>query len=154
MDGGRQMGEAVWELVPGQGIKRGAAELFFGKQRSEVHAMLKEIFGAPEKTNFPDEDDFRMEDGTFIRVRFNDAGLQDVEFLGGELRLGGLRLHEGATWEELEPELEARGYEFTNASVLGDGYECTKLGVNIATHDDIGGDGDGIEWVIASVNIK
>jgi hypothetical protein len=39
------------------------------------------------------------------------------------------------------------------ASHLGDGHECTSLGVNIATHEEVGGDGDGIEWVILSAEI-
>ena len=46
-----------------------------------------------------------------------------------------------------------RNEDSKSASVLGDGQECPALGVNIATHQDVGGDGDGVEWVILSTNI-
>lgn len=148
------MADAAWQFVPKKGIKRGEVELFFGMSRDVLRAQLHPLFGAPV-TNFPDEDDFESKsDGTFIRLRYGQDGLQDVEFLGGDLELDGLELYRDATWEALEPELLRRGFEFDDASVLGDGLECAALGVNIATHDDAGGDGDGIEWVITSVNIR
>jgi len=33
---------------------------------------------------------------------------------------------------------------------LGDGWDCVQLGLNVASHEDVGGDGDEIEWVILS----
>jgi len=30
---------------------------------------------------------------------------------------------------------------------FSDGVDCPELGINIATWEDVGGDGDGIEWV-------
>jgi hypothetical protein len=41
----------------------------------------------------------------------------------------------------------ARGYSITCSSYYADGQDCPELGINIATRREIGGDGDGIEWV-------
>jgi hypothetical protein len=76
-----------------------------------------------------------------------------VEFLRGDLRLEDVALHDGAHWPALAESLAAKGFRFEGAGFLGDGKECGSLGVNIATHSDVGGDGDGIEWVIVSPEI-
>jgi hypothetical protein len=76
-----------------------------------------------------------------------------VEFLRGDLRLDGIALHSDANWPALAESLAAKGFRFDPTGFLGDGKECGSLGVNIATHSDVGGEGDGIEWVIVSPDI-
>jgi hypothetical protein len=143
-----------WELVPRRGITNGDQELFLGTDRSAARSAMSALYGEPT-SHFPDEDDFRSDaEGTWIRLRFDEGDrLQDVEFLRGRLSLAGTRLHAGARWAALRQELAAKGYTFEPAATLGDGAECTALGVNIATHEDVGGQGDGIEWVIVAAGI-
>jgi hypothetical protein len=144
----------VWELEPKRGIRTSDVELTLGMDRPGARAALAGTMTGPE-SHFPDEDDFRNDaDGTWIRLRFDDDALQTIEFLRGDLRLAGIALHEGARWPALAESLASKGFGFESASVLGDGQECGSLGVNIATHGDVGGDGDGIEWVIVSADIE
>src|SRR5688500_18097285 len=145
---------AVWELEPRRGIRTSGIELTFGMSRSAARAALAETLDGPE-SNFPDEDDFTSNaDGTWIRLRFDGDTLHTIEFLGGDLRLDGIALHDGVYWPALAESLASKGFAFEPASILADGQECGSLGVNIATHEDVGGDGDGIEWVIVSADIE
>ena len=135
------------------GITRAGLDVFLGMDRSTARSSLTAIFGQP-RSHFPNEDDFTAdEDGTWIRLRFDGERLQDVEFLRGDLSFDGIAVHRGARWSELEDQLAAKGFSFEPATVLGEGAECEALGVNIATHEDVGGDGDGIEWVIVAAAI-
>jgi hypothetical protein len=144
----------VWELEPRRGIRTSGIELPLGIDRSAARAALAATMDGPQ-SNFPDEDDFTSAaDGTWIRLRFDGDTLQMIEFLGGDLRLDGIALHDGAYWPALAESLASKGFAFEPASILGDGLECGSLGVNIATHEDVGGDGDGIEWVIVSTDFE
>ena len=144
----------VWELEPRRGIRASGIELTLGMDRATARAALAATMAGP-KSHFPDEDDFTNDaDGTWIRLRHDGDALQMIEFLRGDLRLDGIALHGGATWPALREQLAARGFDFESAAVLADGQECGSLGVNIATHDDVGGDGDGIEWVIVSADFE
>jgi len=127
--------------------------VLLGMDRAALRSELSAILGEP-RSHFPDEDDYTSDEhGTWLRLRFDGDRLQDVEFLRGELYLGGVPLHGGARWSELRGQLASRGFDFSPATELGDGQECPGLGVNIATHGDVGGDGDGIEWVIVAAAI-
>jgi hypothetical protein len=142
-----------WELVPRRGVAAGGVEVSLGQDRAALRSGLSPVLGEP-RSHFPDEDDYRSDEhGTWLRLRFDGDRLQDVEFLRGDLHLDGVALHGGARWSELGERLAARGFEFSPASELGDGQECPALGVNIATHEDVGGEGDGIEWVIVAASI-
>jgi hypothetical protein len=144
----------VWELEPRRGIRTNDIELALGMDRTAARAALTATMSGPE-SHFPDEDDFTGDaGGTWIRLRFDGEALQTIEFLRGDLRLDGIALHDGAHWPVLAETLASKGFGFEPAAVLGDGQECGSLGVNIATHGDVGGDGDGIEWVIVSVDIE
>jgi hypothetical protein len=144
---------ATWELVPKKGIRHGQIELFLGMKRADAWAALADGY-ALEHRNSPNEDDFESKDGqTWIRLRYHGDKLQDVEFLRGDLQFSGLALHAHASWTALAPALEKLGYKFHGAEQLGGGHECTELGVNIATHEDVGGDGDEIEWVIVASSL-
>jgi hypothetical protein len=106
-------------------------------------------------SDYPDEDDFITVDGTtFIRVRYQDDTVRDIEFLAGQLRYKGFEMHDRATLKEVQRFLSSQNHSLRKTSWLGDGLDCVSLGINIACHDDVGGDGDGIEWVILSRNFK
>ena len=141
-----------WELVPRRGIRRNGIELALGMGRPAVRAALAATMSGPE-SHFPDEDDF-TDGGTWIRLRYDDDALLMIEFLQGDLRLDGIALHGGARWPALAESLTSKGFGFEPGNVLGEGQECGQLGVNIATHADVGGDGDGIEWVILAAEIE
>jgi hypothetical protein len=144
----------AWELEPRRGVRTSGIELTLGMDRSAARTALAATMDGPE-SNFPDEDDFTSSaDGTWIRLRFDGDALQMIEFLGGDLRLDGIALHDGAYWPALAETLASKGFAFEPASILAEGLECGSLGVNIATHEDVGGDGDGIEWVIVSTDIE
>jgi hypothetical protein len=142
-----------WELVPRRGVRSGGVDVSLGMERAAIRSELSAILGEP-RSHFPDEDDYTCDEhGTWLRLRFDGERLQDVEFLRGELYLDGVPLHAGARWSRLSGQLAALGFAFSPAAELGDGQECPRLGVNIATHGDVGGDGDGIEWVIVAAAI-
>ena len=141
----------MWELEPRRGIRTSGIDLLVGMGRAAARDALAGTMGDPE-SHFPDEDDFRTGD-TWIRLRYDGEMLTMIEFLCGDLRLEGVALHDGAHWPVLAESLAARGIHFEPAGFLGDGKESGSLGVNIATHSDVGGDGEGIEWVIVSPDI-
>jgi hypothetical protein len=142
-----------WDLVPRRGVAGGGVEIWLGRDRAALRSELSAILGAA-RGHFPNEDDYICDEhGTWLRLRFDGERLQDIEVLRGEVYLDDIALHDGARWSELGGQLAARGFDFYPAIELGDGQECPELGVNIATHGDVGGDGDGIEWVILAAAI-
>ena len=145
------MTNRVWQLIPRVGIASGSVEISFGQERAELSRILADDFLAPAKTTFADEDDFHSEDkSVFIRVRYSGTQVQDIEFLGGVLEYQGIQLHSDVTFSELEEKFGAKNFTFRPTEWLGDGQDCPELNINVATHEDVGGDGDGIEWVILS----
>ena len=143
---------ATWELVPRHGIRTNSVDLVLGMDRAAARAALDGAGLAGPESHFPDEDDYTDAD-TWIRLHHDNGQLQAIEILRGDLRLDGVALHDGASGPALEESLVAKGFRFESAAAYGDGRECTSLGVNIATHEDAGGDGDGVEWVIVSRDI-
>ena len=145
-----------WDLMPFQGIKCETLEIVFGQPRILVRCGLSAAFGPPETNDsFPDEDDFRSPDQvTLIRVRYEADAVRDIEFLSGRLRYKDVELHDGTNIQELRRFLESECGPLRPTEWLGDGLDCVPLGINVASHEGIGGDGKGVEWVILSRNFR
>jgi hypothetical protein len=149
------MSNQIWKLVPHSGIKSVGIDIFFGIDRQKLRAAMLDRFLPPKESRFPDEDDFLTEnESTFIRVRYSGVLVRDIEFLKGSLNYDGINIHSETTFPEIEKEFKSRGLTFRGAKWLGDGKDCPELCINIATREDVGGDGDGIEWVIMSSDFK
>ncbi len=145
-----------WEFVPFEGITSKPLAITFGQSRKLLRKRAASVFSplVPD-AEYPDEDDFITLDGaTFIRVRYQDDTVRDIEFLTGSLRYKGVELYDQATLKEVRRFLTSENHPLRKTKWLGDGLDCVSLGINIACHEDIGGDGDGIEWVILSSNFK
>lgn len=153
----KHMTPSTWQLLPRQGISCGALKIDFGQPRAALRAAMAAAgFVPPKPDRYQDEDDFQSADkSTFIRVRY-DAGdkVQDIEFLGGMLAYQGAPLHGGTTFADVKKRFKAAKLQLRDTQWLGDGQDCPELGINIATREDVGGDGDGIEWVILSSTFK
>jgi hypothetical protein len=145
-----------WEFMPFEGIMSRQLAITLGQSRTLLRKLAAPLFSPLEpNSDYPDEDDFITQDGTtFIRVRYQDGTVRDIEFLSGQLRNKGFELHDQATLQRVQRFLKSENHSLRKTSWLGDGLDCVSLGINIASHDDIGGDGDGIEWVILSRNFK
>lgn len=98
-----------WNLVPFVGIACDALTIAFGDHRDAVRERLSSAFGPPDANNlYPDEDDFITPDrSTFIRVRYQQDAVRDVEFLLGSLSYMGVELHDGATLKRVREFLES-----------------------------------------------
>jgi hypothetical protein len=149
------MSDSTWKLLPSIGIESDAIKLSFGMERQDLLAAMSNDFLPPEPSAYTDEDDFFTEDGsTFIRVRYEGTKVRDIEFLGGSLKYQDIDLHSNATFDEIERKFETSGFTFRPTQWLGDGSDCLELAINIATREDVGGDGEEIEWVILSSNFR
>lgn len=145
-----------WDFVPFEGITSRQLAIKLGQSRNVLRKLAASEFSPlVPNTDYPDEDDFITLDGaTFIRVRYQDDTVRDIEFLSGQLRYKGFEMHNQATLKGVQRFLKSENHSLRKTKWLGDGLDCVSLGINIACHDDIGGDGDGIEWVILSRNFK
>lgn len=152
---GTQAG-ASWQLVPRQGIACGTLLVGLGQDREALRkAMDAAGFVPPQPGRYPDEDDFLTADkSTFIRVRYDGSKVQDIEFLAGTLKYQGVDLHRNTTFTKVKRQFKAMKLGFRDTKWLGEGQDCPELAINIARHEDVGGDGDGIEWVILSSTFK
>ncbi|TCV92349.1 hypothetical protein EC912_10755 [Luteibacter rhizovicinus] len=141
-----------WELVPGRGIRRGDTTIFFGTQRKALHESLG---GKPEGDSlWDDEDEYSLPNGDeWLRLRFMDGKLCDIEVLGGSLHHEGVELID-TTWPELEAALKNTGRQFEATQWLSEGHDCIDLQIVVASRQDIGEDGDGIAWLITSSDFK
>lgn len=153
---GKTMASSIWQLVPRQGIACGDLQVSMGQERGALRtAMAAANFLPPRPGRYPDEDDFLTADkSTFIRVRYDGSKVQDIEFLAGTLKYQGVDLHRNTTFAKVKRQFKAMKLGFRDTKWLGDGQDCPDLLINIARHEDVGGDGDGIEWVILSSNFK
>ncbi len=145
-----------WEFVPFEGLVSKPLTITLGQTRELLRKRAAPVFSPLEPNpDYPDEDDFITLDGmTFIRVRYQDDAVRDIEFLSGKLRYNGFELHDQATLKSVRRFLKSENHALRKTQWLGDGYDCVALGINIASHEEVGGDGDGIEWVILSRNFK
>jgi len=134
-----------WELLPHRGISTGRIQIVVGSARADNRRAMAGLFPPPE--NRRDNEDQYLSDENTIFLRYDDDILNVIMFIKGRLSFDGLELHD-TTWEHLAPELNARGFTInTEPKYFADGVDCPELGINIATWEDVGGDGDGIEWV-------
>jgi hypothetical protein len=55
-------------------------------------------------------------------------------------------------WRDVEERPGKLGLRSHESAGLGEGMECSELGINVATREQVGGDecDDSIEWVITS----
>ena len=137
------MSAAPWILSPREGISRGDIALRFGQARADARARLAREMCALPPGAFPDEDDYESVSGDeHLRLRYADGQLLMIEVLEGSLRYRDVDLHHGTTRFQLEKQLAAHGFEFADATWLGEGRECEALGINVATHEDVGGDSE------------
>ncbi|XVU21525.1 hypothetical protein ACQPZJ_30155 [Actinoplanes sp. CA-054009] len=136
--------EERWELVPHEGLRSGDVEVRLRTSREELRAALAGRFGAPDE-NRPFEDQFTNEETTLF-LRYDGGLLTSILFIAGSLRYDGIELYD-TTFGVLEPALTARGLELKDPVEFTDGMDVPELGVNIATREDVGSDGDEIEWV-------
>ncbi|MGA7439169.1 MAG: hypothetical protein WBW32_13695 [Luteibacter sp.] len=158
------------ELVPGRGIRRGTDNIFFGTPR----ATLRKLLGKPKPpTNsmWDDEDEYDAYGKEWLRLRYLDEKLCDIEVLGGKLVHEGLELKD-TDFRTLRDGLHNSGIAIHDETEwLSEGRDCIDLQIVIATRDDVddldddddeGVDVDGaadergsrIAWVIASVDFK
>lgn len=145
-----------WEILCQSGVRCGGLELLLGQHRETARALLSEHLQFVP-TNFAENDDYvAIDHHTRLRLHFEGDVLEGVEFTAGDVRYEGVPMLRGATWSTLEASLGEKGFAFDAASQLADGKECGALGVNVATHADVGGDPNDqrIEWVILSKNIR
>ena len=145
------MSKQSWNLIPKHGVERDGIQVYFGAARAAIRAALLAQFGVP-KSYRENEDDFNAHDGSFLRLRYVGDKIRDIEFLGGSLMLDNLELHKRARGRKLTTDLAKKGYGSRYAAWIGSGLDFESLGINIATHEDVGGDegDDQIEWVIMS----
>jgi len=137
-----------WELLPRRGIRIGATEIVVGMPRAEIRQALTQHFPPPANRRRPSEDQYTNSDRQ-VFLRYDDAGtLEEIMCITGSLHLGGVELLD-TTLAELASHLEALGYTITEPEYYADGQDCPELGINIATHEDVGGDegDDKIEWI-------
>jgi hypothetical protein len=145
---GAGMADQKWQLIPGVGIQSGAIKISFGQERAALGKLMSTGF-LPAKSYAADEDDFLTRDqSTLIRVRYHGTQVEDIELLRGTLQYQGIDLHANTTFAKIKKEFAAKNWTFRETTWLGDGKDCPELKINIATHEDVGGDGDEIEWVI------
>jgi hypothetical protein len=149
------MDKLRWELIPKVGITSSGIKISLGQDRAEVNKLMAKLFSPPEVGSYPDEDDFLNDDESIsVRIRYTGEQITDIEFLGGSLQYQGIELHSNVTLEEVEKALIQKNLTIRDAEWLGEGKDCLELGINLATHDNVGGDGDGIEWIILSSNFE
>lgn len=140
----------VWTLIPKVGIASDDHSISFGDSRGELRKALEATYPYETPKNFPNEDDYKNE-SVYIRVRYDTEELvQDIEFLDGDLVYRDIHLHDGTTFEEIEEYFRRIGLSFRDTEWFGEGKDCVELEISIATKEQVGGDGDDIEWVIMS----
>lgn len=140
------------ELIPGNGIRCGDTEIFFGTPRKKLRDALGWKPGA--ENMWDDEDEYVTAAGDeWLRLRFLDDKLCDVEVLGGHL------VHEGI--ELLATDIAALGAALKKAGMaleptqwLAEGQDCVDLQIVVASNEDVGEVGEEVAWVITSSDFK
>jgi len=134
-----------WKLMPRQGIRLGDVQVILGTPRDEVRRRLAGCLPEPETCRDGREDQYISD--TTLFLRYENATLKVIMFIDGLLAYDGIELHD-TRWGILAPALAESGFTIMDSpAYFVDGVDCPELGVNIATQDDVGGDGDDIEWV-------
>lgn len=152
-----KMAKLIWQIVPFKGIETHKSDvndttpelqIFFGMNRQEIRKLLADVFPKPEKKNFPDEDDFVSKKGKkFVRLSYDENDkLVSILVIEGRVQYQNIELKEGTTMPKIIKQLEKINISAQDPE-YADGYDFPQLGINIATHEDVGGDGDEIEYV-------
>lgn len=139
------------ELVPGRGIRRGDTDIFFGTPRKK----LREALGwKPAGDNmWEDEDEYPANGNDWLRLRFLDDALCDIEVLGGHLVHDGIELM-ATDIATLRAALKKQGMALEKTEWLAEGHDCVDLQIVVASKEDVGDVGDDMEWVITSRDFK
>lgn len=149
------------ELVPGKGIRHGDTKIFFGARRKEMRKALGEHKPPEGEINWEDEDEYEVDGNEWLRLRYLDDKLCDIEVLGGSLVFDGIEL-KATDIRTVKDKLNNLGLAISDESDwLSEGRDCVDLQIVIATLTDIGepggpGDemGDGIAWIFASTGFE
>ena len=140
------------ELVPGRGIRRDTTDIFFGMPRKKLRDALG--FQAGGEKMWDDEDEYSTPDGNdWLRLRFLDDKLCDIEVLGGHLVHEGIELV-ATDLPALRVALKKAGMALEKTQWLSEGHDCVDLQIVVASKEDAGDIGDEIEWVITSCDFR
>jgi hypothetical protein len=140
------------ELVPGRGIRRDTNDIFFGMPRKKLRDALG--WKAGGENMWDDEDEYSTADGNdWLRLRFLDDKLCDIEVMGGNLVHEGIELV-ATTLPSLRVALKKSGMALEKTQWLSEGHDCVDLQIVVASREDAGDVGDEIEWVITSSDFR
>lgn len=140
------------ELVPGRGIRRDTTDIFFGMPRKKLRDALG--WKAGGENMWDDEDEYSTPDGNeWLRLRFLDDKLCDIEVMGGNLVHEGIELV-ATTLPALRVALKKSGMALEKTQWLSEGHDCVDLQIVVASREDAGDVGDEIEWVITSSDFR
>jgi hypothetical protein len=140
------------ELVPGRGIRRDTTDIFFGMPRKKLRDALG--WKAGGENMWDDEDEYSTPDGNdWLRLRFLDDKLCDIEVMGGNLVHEGIELV-ATTLPALRVALKNSGMALEKTQWLSEGHDCVDLQIVVASREDAGDVGDEIEWVITSSDFR
>jgi hypothetical protein len=140
------------ELVPGRGIRRDTTDIFFGMPRKKLRDALG--WKAGGENMWDDEDEYSTPAGDdWIRLRFLDDKLCDIEVMGGTLVHEGIELV-ATSLPELRAALKKAGMALEKTQWLSEGHDCVDLQIVVASKEDTGDVGEEIEWVITSADFR
>lgn len=140
------------ELIPGRGIRRGDIDIFFGMPRKKLRDALG--WKAGSENMWDDEDEYTDTNGAdWLRLRFLDDKLCDIEVIGGQLTHEGIELF-ATTLPDLRAALKKSGMALEKTEWLNEGHDCVDLQIVVASGDDVGDVGDKIEWVSTSSDFR
>lgn len=140
------------ELIPGRGIRRGDTDIFFGMTRKKLRDALGWKSGGDNI--WDDEDEYSDAEGSdWVRLRFLDDKLCDIEVMGGKLTHEGIDLLP-TSMPALRAALKKGGMALEKTEWLSEGHDCVDLQIVVASKDDVGDAGDEIEWVITSSDFR
>lgn len=140
------------ELVPGRGIRRGDTDIFFGMPRKKLRDTLG--WKAGGENMWDDEDEYADAAGDeWLRLRFLDDKLCDIEVLGGQLTHEGTELL-ATTLPALHAALKKSGMALEKTEWLSEGHDCLDLQIVVASREDTGDVGEEIAWVITSSDFR
>ena len=141
-----------YELVPGRGIRRDDTDIFFGMPRKKLRDALG--WKAGGENMWDDEDEYSTAAGDdWIRLRFLDDKLCDLEVMGGHLVHEGIELV-ATTLPALRVALKKAGMALEKTQWLSEGHDCVDLQIVVASKEDAGDVGEEIEWVITSSDFR
>ncbi len=136
-----------WEFVPFKGIKCQSVELFFNTERS----LIRDLLGNEEEFNFTraeNEDsyhDFQNTD-TWIRLIYDESNLlNEIEFLGGTLRVGEIVIfgnHQDVF--QLKEQLEDMEYNVVRKDE--EYWMDANKKITFSSSADMGGEGDEVVY--------